>query len=200
MKTITPAILAAGDSSRMGYPKALLPLDSGTFLSRILDVLASLDLDEPRVILGSHELQIRPLLDRRKVSILVNPEPARGQSSSIRMALQTLPPNCAGCLIWPVDLPLVPVTLVRDLVRLFLDSDCRLALPRCAGKAGHPAIFGPALIQEVLAAPSGANPKTIIAGYTNATAWLDTGEMSVIEDIDTPEDYRKLTGQPSFWR
>jgi molybdenum cofactor cytidylyltransferase len=196
MPDIAPVILAAGDSSRMGYPKALLPLGDETFLARILRTLDTLALPAARVVLGLHEPRIRPLLEDKRVRILINPNPARGQASSIRLALASLEPDIAGCLIWPVDQPLVSPDLVRSLMRLFTESSAVIALPRCQGIGGHPAIFGRTMIHELLAAPPEANPKLMVARHADETVWLETGESGAVEDIDTPEDYFRLVGEP----
>jgi len=195
MLNIVPLILAAGDSSRMGYPKALLPLGSETFLTRILTALEPLELGMARVVLGVHESFIRPLLAGRSVRILINPDPSRGQISSMKLGAENLDPDCAGCLIWPVDQPLIPAELVRSLIQLFVNTAVPLVLPSCRGRAGHPAIFGRTLIEELLAAPIDASPKLIVARHRAEAAWLTTEETGTIEDIDTPEDYFRLTGE-----
>ena len=195
MQDIIPVVLAAGDSSRMGHPKALLPLGTDTFLTRILKTLDTLRLPDARVVLGTHEPAIRPLLLTYRVDILINPDPAGGQISSMKLAAQSFDPVCRGCLIWPVDQPLVSADLVRNLIRLFRKSAAPLALPRFKGQAGHPVIFGRALIEELLAAPPDANPKLIVARYKSEAAWLPTNESGTVEDIDTPDDYRKHTGE-----
>ncbi len=195
MTYIPPVILAAGDSARMGFPKALLPLGESTFLAHILDVLNAVELPIPRVVLGRHDSLIRPLLTSRRTRVLVNPAPERGQFSSMRLALEDLEPDCAGCLLWPVDQPLISARLVRELLDLFLKSTAALAMPMCMGKTGHPAIFGRDLIAELLAAPAAANPKTIIAGHKANAVRLPTEERNTIEDIDNPEDYYRFTGE-----
>jgi molybdenum cofactor cytidylyltransferase len=195
MTDITAVILAAGDSRRMGYPKALLPLGSGTFLSHILATLRGLGLSDIRVTLGIHEARIRPMLSREPVRVVINPRPERGQFSSMSLALEDLPPDCRGCLIWPVDQPLIPAELTLDLLALFLDSGADLAMPRCEGKAGHPAIFGMGLIEELRATPPEASPKPIVEKYKPRAAWLPTRDEWTIRDVDTPEDYLALTGE-----
>ena len=195
MQDIIPVVLAAGDSSRMGYPKALLPLGPDTFLTRILKTLDTLRLPEARVVLGAHEPAIRPLLLSCRVEVIMNPDPASGQISSMKLAAQSLDPQCLGCLIWPVDQPLVSASLVRGLIRLFRKSAAPLAAPCFRDRAGHPAIFGRALIGELLAAPPDGNPKLIVARYKSEAAWLMTDEPGTVEDIDTPEDYRRHVGE-----
>jgi len=195
MQSITPVVLAAGDSSRMGYPKALLPLGPDTFLTHILKTLDTLRLPEARVVLGTHEPAIHPLLLSWRVKVIINPDPAGGQISSMRLAAQRLDPTCRGCLIWPVDQPLVSASLVRSLISLFHRSAAPLALPCFQGRTGHPVVFGRVLIEELLAAPPNANPKLIVSRYKSEAARLMTSESGTVEDIDTPEDYGKHMGE-----
>jgi molybdenum cofactor cytidylyltransferase len=195
MTDIVPVILAAGDSSRMGFPKALLPLGPDAFLTRILKTLEEIPLPAVLVILGRDAHRIGPRLASHHVRVLINHHPELGQFSSMRMALENLPPQCSGCLVWPVDQPLVSAAFVHELIRLFRNSEASLALPACVGKAGHPTIFGKALIAELLAAPPGANPKAIVARHKKSAIWLPTDEKGTVEDCDTPEDYLRLTGE-----
>jgi molybdenum cofactor cytidylyltransferase len=195
MTNITAVILAAGDSRRMGYPKALLPLGDGTFLSHILAILRGVGLSDIRVTLGIHEARIRSVLSREPVRAVINPSPERGQFSSMRLALEGLPQDCRGCLIWPVDQPLIPPVLIRDLLTLFLESEAELAMPCFEGNPGHPAIFGMELIQELRATTPELNPKPIVAKYKSRAAWLPTQDKWTLRDVDTPEDYFALTGE-----
>src|SRR5512137_1878891 len=77
--SVVPIILAAGDSSRMGYPKALLPLSGQTFLTAILGELDQLGFPPPRVILGRDARRIEPLIAGWRHRLLVNQDPSRGQ-------------------------------------------------------------------------------------------------------------------------
>jgi molybdenum cofactor cytidylyltransferase len=194
LKNIAPVILAAGDSTRMGYPKALLPFGKGTFLRKILETLAWLELAEPFVVVGKDADRIAPTVVPFRASILVNPEPGRGQLSSMQLALAALDAEHEGCLFWPVDQPSVAETVVRGLVRLFEDSGALLTLPVCNGRRGHPAIFRRELFNELLTAPIGEGPKRIVTGYEHKTALFPCLDLATIHDVDTPEDYLALTG------
>jgi len=195
MHNIVPMILAAGDSTRIGFPKALLPLGKDTFVTHILRTLGSVDLPEPRVVLGAHESQIRPVLGNHRLQVIVNPDPARGQIFSIQLAAGNLDSVVAGCLIWPVDHPLVTAGLLEDLIALFENTGAPLVMPRCGRLGGHPAIFGRSLIAELLAAPPEANPKGIVARHSAEAVWLPTTERGTIQDVDTPDDYCRVTGE-----
>src|SRR5213594_2988507 len=196
MNAVVPVVLAAGESRRMGFPKALLPLGSGTFLTRILDTLQQSALPEPIVVLGAHAAHIQRLLAQRSVHILLNPDVSLGQISSIKLAFENLPAECGGCLIWPVDHPLISRELVTDLINLFLESKAPLVLPSHKGRRGHPAIVGRTLFQEVLEAQEEGGMKVVVQRHQDAIALLPTDEAATVLDVDTPDDYRNLTGEP----
>jgi CTP:molybdopterin cytidylyltransferase MocA len=175
----------------MGCPKALLPLRNTTFLGTILDTLERLQLWPPLIVLGKHAPVIEPHISGRGIHILINPAPERGQLSSLQVALGSIR-DSEACLVWPVDHPAVPDTTVRGLFDLFVVSRAPIVLPVCAGKRGHPAIFSNALFEELLALPAEQGPKGIITRYRERTALLETDCPEVAQDIDTPEDYRRL--------
>jgi molybdenum cofactor cytidylyltransferase len=179
----------------MGYPKALLPLRDGTFISRVLDTLARVELAEPRIILGRDAGRIIPSISDQQVRLLINPDPGQGQISSMKLALNDLAPNDVGCLFWPVDQPGVQEGLIRDLIRLFCASGALIALPVYEGKRGHPAIFHRSIFQELLHAPVEAGLKGVVRRHVSETALLPCNESAVAEDVDTSEDYLRLTGE-----
>lgn len=196
IQVVAPVVLAAGDSSRMGYPKALLPAGSHTFLSLILKTLGSACPGDVTVVVGKHMEQIRSRTVDPNVRFLVNPRPELGQISSIQLALRSLDPGRAGCLIWPVDQPMVSAALVSALIGLFKSSEAWIIVPVCGGKRGHPAIFRRQFFSDLLAWPEGKSPKELIRRHRAQTLLLPTEETAVVEDVDTPEDYFRLTGQP----
>lgn len=99
-------VLAAGASRRMGCPKAFLETpDGGTFLGEILAVAGELRLS-PVVIVTSAELASAMGGAAPGAVVLVNPEPSRGQLSSLQLALETI---ClgenSGTVMFTVDSP-----------------------------------------------------------------------------------------------
>jgi len=193
-KIVAPVVLAAGDSSRMGYPKALLPIGPHTFLSRIIETLDTVCPGEVTVVVGRHAEEIQSRVVNPLIRYLVNPMPERGQISSIQVALRSQGPECSGCLIWPVDQPAVSAVLVGALRDRFSASDAWLVIPSCGGRRGHPALFSSALFQELLSWPEGRSPKELIRRHSERTILVPTEETAVLDDIDTPEDYYRLTG------
>ncbi len=193
--SIIPIILAAGDSSRMGYPKALLPLGEETFITRILRILRASGLSRPIIVLGRAANSIRPYIRDWPADIRINPDPGRGQLSSLQLAMENIGPEIDACMIWPVDQPAVSGDLVCCLTQAFLSSESRIACPKCGGKRGHPAIFHRDLFQEFLEAPLAEGPKNILQRHRQEMTELPTEESATVLDIDTPSDYLALTGK-----
>ena len=210
LESIVPVILAAGNSERMGYPKALLPLPPETpetpetlktlkkddvFLTRILRVLREVGLARPRLILGRDAERIIARIEDYPADILINPAPDRGQLSSIHLGISGLSEKFEAAMLWPVDQPAISVELLRNLTELFVAKDCRIAVPFRNGKRGHPAIFHRTMFHEFMNAPMEKGAKGIIARYESETCFLATDESAAFTDIDTPSDYQILTGQ-----
>jgi molybdenum cofactor cytidylyltransferase len=172
-----------------------LPLGERIFLTCILDTLEELDLAEPCVILGSHAERIRPQLLDRRARVVINPDPGQGQLSSIKLALGTVEASCAACLIWPVDQPSVPGTVVRDLIQVFENTGSSIVLPVYQGRRGHPGLFSESLFAELLAAPLNEGARSVVLAHRDEIALVRTTEPATVFDIDTAEDYRRLTGE-----
>ena len=190
--SIVPVILAAGDSKRMGYPKALLPLREEVFLTRIFRVLHEAGLARPRLILGRDAPLIKAHIGDYPADILVNPDPDRGQLSSIQLGISGLPENFDAVMIWPVDQPGISTDLIRRLSELFVTKDCRVAVPFRDGKRGHPAIFHRTLFHEFMNAPMDKGAKGIISRHESETCFLPADEDAAFADVDTPAEYRAL--------
>ena len=192
---VVPIILAAGDSTRMGYPKAILPLGRDTFITRILGTLKETELPMPIVVLGRAASIIRPVIADWPAEIVINADPDRGQLSSIQLALSHINPECRGGMIWPVDQPAISQDLVRRLVQLFTSSEPKIAFPMHGNKNGHPAIFHRDLFKEFMDASPDEGPRPILLRHKHASAILPVEESACVQDIDTPEDYLELTGE-----
>jgi molybdenum cofactor cytidylyltransferase len=195
IESIAPVILAAGDSKRMGYPKALLPLGDELFLTRILRILREAGFTLPRLVLGRDAELIKTCIGDYPADILVNIDPDRGQLSSIQLGISGLPEKFKAAMLWPVDQPAVSAETARRLIGLFVTEDCRIAVPFNGGKRGHPAIFHRTLFHEFMDAPMEKGAKGIISRYESETCFLTTEESAVFTDIDTPSDYQTLTGR-----
>jgi molybdenum cofactor cytidylyltransferase len=177
----------------MGFPKALLPIGNEVFVTRIVGIVERLALAQPLVVIGRHAAQIEPVIAGR-ARVIVNPDPGRGQLSSIQLALVDVKPEIVGALVWPVDQPAISAELVEALVQRFIASEPPIALPSYRGRQGHPAVFHRSLFEALLRLPSDRGAKGLVLQQREHILVMPTDEAAVIDDIDTPEDYRRLTG------
>src|SRR5262245_19805176 len=117
---IPAIVLAAGKSTRMGRPKAALPLPGGdTFLSRIVRTFHAAGVDDVVVVLGHEAAAIAEACAQEpaQARYVVNPEYEQGQFSSLLKGLNAVDrPGVTGVLLTLVDVPLVTADTVRAVL------------------------------------------------------------------------------------
>jgi molybdenum cofactor cytidylyltransferase len=190
---IVAVVLSAGESSRMGEPKALLPIDGQTFIERIVAALKHSGLERIIVVLGFNAEEMRQKIVHLPVEIVVNPDYKQGQLSSLQTAIRYLESdqNCDGIMVHLVDHPYIDPQLVGAMLRQFKESNHLIVVPRHHGKRGHPVIFSRALFGELLNAPMAEGAKAVVNAYREETLEIDTEDAGITLDIDTPELYRQ---------
>lgn len=197
-------ILAAGDSSRMGTDKALLPwppLVAGqppsrdTFLSAAICSLMSAT-DFVLIVAGKNELSLAPIVFASGASLVTNPHPDRGQFSSLQVGLQeVLNRGRDAAIITLVDRPPVSAATVQ-LLRQALESSPEniwAVVPEFSGKHGHPYLVGRELMEVFLQAPATASAREVEHRYQDHIQYVDVSDPFVALNINTPEDYAALS-------
>jgi CTP:molybdopterin cytidylyltransferase MocA len=194
---IAGIILAAGASSRMGSPKALLEYRGEIFIQRLVRVLSPV-CDRVIVVLGYHAAEIRPSIPGSAV-VTVNPAPEHGQLSSLQTGLAVLPADAEGFLFTPVDSPAVESETVERLADEFRRRDAAtlLVIPRIqtpsGPKRGHPVFGRRSIAEELLALPPTGMASDVIHGHIPQTVYVDVNDPGILTDIDDREAYRRLT-------
>jgi molybdenum cofactor cytidylyltransferase len=194
-KPLAVAILAAGESRRMGAPKALLPYRGKTFLSHLLEVARHPRVGSTCIILGAHVDEIRAKLAGESTSIVINEEWRSGQLSSIRAAIRSLSAGeTEGLILWPVDHPMISAELVARLIETFDSSGKLVALPTYRGRRGHPVIFRAALYNDLLAASPTVGAREVVWAHSADVIELPTEEEGVVLNLNDPETLRRALG------
>ena len=190
---IAAVVLSAGESSRMGQPKAFLPIDGQTFIERIVGALRQTRVAKVTVILGHNAGEMRRRIEHLPVEILINPDYKLGQLSSLQVAVRHLQTNadCEGMLVHLVDHPYIDPKLVDRMIEQFGASGKLIVVPRYGTKRGHPVIFSRKLFEELLAAPMDQGAKAVVNAHRDETLEIDTADEGITLDIDTPELYRQ---------
>jgi molybdenum cofactor cytidylyltransferase len=183
-------ILAAGESRRMGFPKALLPYGEETFLDRLAGLFAA-RCSPVIVVLGAEAERIRAAA-HPAATFVVNPDWARGQTTSMQCGLRAVPPEADGVLFTLVDHPAVAPATIDAL--LAGPRAALLRVPRYHGRRGHPIWFSRELVSEFLALPVTGAARDVVRSHSAQTEFLDVDDPGILADIDDPEAYRGLTG------
>ena len=197
-------ILAAGDSSRMGTDKALLPwppLVAGqppskeTFLSAAIGSLMSAA-DFVLIVAGKNEAALAPIVYASGASLVTNPDPSRGQFSSLQVGLQeVLNRGRDAAIITLVDRPPVSAATVQ-LLRCALESAPEgvwAVVPEFSGKHGHPYLAGRELMEAFLQAPPTASAREVEHRHRDHIQYVEVRDPFVALNINTPEDYAALS-------
>jgi len=188
---IVGVILAAGESKRMGTPKALLKIGDRPFINHIAAQLASSHLDLIYAVLGDKAELIQPVLDK-SINIIHNTDFHGGQASSLKVAISKIQyENCDGAMVALVDHPLISASVVSRLMESFYQSKKRIIVPTHGGKRGHPVLYSREVFPEILDAPADRSAKSIRLANLEETLEVEVDDPGVLVDIDTPQDYER---------
>lgn len=203
MRRIVPGVvLAAGRSSRMGRPKALLPVGPAgeTFAVRTVRTLREGGVDDVVVVVADPAAPaVRAVLEAHPpLRLVVNPAPERGQFSSLQAGLRAIDrPGVAGMLVTLVDLPLVSAAAVKALLDVHGATRAPVVRPvRGDGRHGHPVVFDRSVFDAIRRAPVGSSAKAIVRAHARAAIDVPIAEEGPFRDIDTPSDYEQAFGRP----
>jgi len=202
-------ILAAGESSRMGRDKALLPwppstsaaalTPSGdTFLSAAIRSLAPAT-DFVVVVVGKNEAVLAPIVYARGASLIANPDPDRGQFSSLQAGLQeVLNQGRDAAMITLVDRAPVSATTIQTLLDAFevAGHDVWAVVPEFSGKHGHPFLVGREMMEAFLRVPATATARDVEHQHAEHIQYVSVDDPLVALNINTPEDYAGLLARP----
>lgn len=197
-------ILAAGDSSRMGRDKALLPwppsakapsvaTSSGTLLSAAIDALSEY-CDMVIVVAGKNAAALQPIVYGQAAFLAVNRNPERGQFSSLQIGLrEVLDRGRDSAMMTLVDRPPASLATLRTLLQRFEDRGRKWAVvPEYQGKHGHPIVIGKELIDLFLKAPATSNARDIEHAHQDKIEYVPVVDSRVFMNINTPEEYEGL--------
>jgi molybdenum cofactor cytidylyltransferase len=201
--TFAGVILAAGESSRMGRDKALLPWpplaagqapSNNTFLAAAIRSLL-LATDFVVVVVGKNEPVLSPIIYADGASLVVNPEPGRGQFSSLQLGLhEVLNHGRDAAMVTLVDRPPAKPATLQTLHDVFETADPNVwtVVPEFSGKHGHPYLIGREMIEAFLRVPATSIARDVEHQHQEHIQYVPVDDPLVALNINTPEDYADL--------
>lgn len=196
---IRAVILAAGRSSRMGTPKAGLRVSVGgpTFAAAVVTTLQRAGLDDITIVAGAHPDAVRAAVAGLDgVRVIDHPAWPAGQLSSLLAGLEAVAsPDLEALLVTLVDIPRVAPATVAHLLETWRRTRAPIVRPAIGEKHGHPVIFDRATFADLRAAPLDVGAKAVIRAWRDQVLDVATDDAGVLVDVDTPEDYARLSGE-----
>ncbi len=203
--SLCAVILAAGESTRMGRDKALLPwppltpgteFTAETFLSAAIRALSSFN-DMVIVVVGKNEANLAPIVYASGASLVRNPAPERGQFSSLQTGLQeVLNQGRDAATITLVDRPPVALATLRTLHGAFETAVTQgkwAVVPEYEGKHGHPFLIGREMIEVFLRAPATSTARDVEHQHQAKIEYVAINDPFIALNVDTPEQYTALS-------
>ena len=185
-------LLAAGESSRMGQLKALLPWRGQSLLEHQVSALREGGADRVVVVLGHRADDLRPLLEGKDgVSWTLNPDYLQGKTTSIRAGLSVLDcPALDVILLLNVDQPRDAADVARVL-EVHRAHSYAITVPEYRGKGGHPIALSAALLPELLEIDEDTQGiKAVVRRRPESVQRLPLDNPGILLDLNTPEQYQ----------
>ena len=195
---IPALVLAAGASLRMGTPKALLPDPDGRpFVARVVRTLHMAGLAEVVVVAGVALDEVVAAIATDGLStgtrVIRNPDPGRGQLSSLLAGMDVMRPDTEAVMVTLVDVPMVSVATVGAVAAAWRARRGAIVRPAMGDRHGHPVIFDRRVFAALRAAPMSEGAKRVVRDYAGEIENVAVDDEGCLMDVDTPDDYAKLT-------
>jgi molybdenum cofactor cytidylyltransferase len=187
---VTCAVLAAGESKRMGSPKQLLKWKDKTMLGHIVDVALGSESSEVMVIVGAEAEKVRQVIPPHARTVF-NARYQAGQSESVKAAVAASPDSDAIIFLL-TDQPNITPQVINALIQKWRETLAPIVCARVNGRRANPVLFDRSVWHEL----------NELTGDTGGRAIFDRHEMvymdwddSILGEADTPGDYEKLKNE-----
>jgi CTP:molybdopterin cytidylyltransferase MocA len=211
-------LLAAGEGSRFGQPKALVELDGQTLAERGVDLLRAGGVDPVLVVTGAAQVELSG------IHTIYNERWRTGMGSSLRVALraltdaghtdaghtgagytgagraagdqkQPLPPDVGAVVVALADQPLVGAIAVTRLIAAYRGG-AGVAVAAYDGKPRNPVLLAREHWPEVIATATGdQGARAFLRARADLVTLVECGDTGSPDDIDTPADLDRVASR-----
>jgi len=197
-------LLAAGESTRMGQPKALLPWGDQTLIEYQIAELRAAGVDDVVVVLGHDADEVRQHVPP-EARVVVNKAYREGRASSLRAGAAALPDDAGPIVVLNVDQPR-PRRIIEQLLAAHRNAGALVTVPVGDGRRGHPVVLAGALLPELRSASEAAQGLRgvvaaheagvrevhyMLVAHESAAGAPDLTALIVLLDINTPDEYEQ---------
>ncbi len=187
---IAGILLAAGESTRMGQLKALLPWQGKALIEAQSQAMLSAGLRPLIVVLGHRADELRPLVPTDSaVRIVLNQRYAEGRSTSIATGAGAVSEPVDAVIIASVDQPL-DADVLRTMMTAHGETHAPMVVPSIDHRRGHPALFDASLLPELLAVTEEREGlREVVTLHAGEIHYVNVTNPIVRVNLNSPEDY-----------
>ena len=186
-RQIAGVLLAAGEGTRLGGPKALVEVAGTRLVDRGVALLREGGTTPVVVVTGAVDV---PLLG---VITVHNPDWRSGMASSLAAGLGAVPDGCTAAVIALVDQPLISPDVVRRLVAAYLDG-AGIAVASYQGRLRNPVLLARSEWAGVMALATGdVGARPYLNAHPDRVTAVECGDVGRPDDVDTPEDLVRVS-------
>ena len=190
---IAGIVLAAGQSSRLGRPKQLLPVHGEPLLRHTLRHVLESSLEKVIVVVGHEADAIRDAIADLPVDVALNADAARGQSTSVCVGLAALPAEAEAVVFILGDQPGIDPHVIDALIASWRESGAPILAPLYEDGMGNPVLFDRRVFPELAVIEGDTGARPVVRAYH------ESGELFLVPvagtsppDVDTEADYAAL--------
>src|SRR5688572_17538412 len=160
---VSAVVLAAGESTRMGQNKLLMPWGDTTVLGHVVKTLYEGGIGDTVVVTGHDAEAVRESVQDLPCRTFLNLRSSEGMGRSIAAGVKACLPDTEGFLIVPGDMPMVTPELVRQILECA--SENGLVVPRCGVRMGQPVFFGRVCRSELEALSGDSGARNVLEAH-----------------------------------
>jgi molybdenum cofactor cytidylyltransferase len=188
---VAAILLAAGKSRRMGCCKQLLPLGGSTVIARSIGALVAGGVGKIVVVVAEEWNEVATAIRDYPVRIVANPACEGDMSSSVRAGRNVLTAEASGVIVSLCDYPLVSAGTITSLIEQHGNSPGRSIIPCYKGRRGHPLLIPRDILDEL---GEEQTLRDLLRCNPGRIRCLDVDDPGVLLDMDTPEEYHRISG------
>jgi CTP:molybdopterin cytidylyltransferase MocA len=184
--TVAGVLLAAGEGSRLGRPKALVTLGGVTLASRGAALLRDGGADPVIVVTGAADVDLPGVLT------VHNPRWRTGMGSSLAVGLAAIPAQCTAAVIALADQPLVGPESVRRLIAAHA-AGASVVVAAYGGRPRNPVLIARDHWKQAVGLAAGdVGARPFLRERADLVTAVECGDTGRPDDIDTPEDLARI--------
>lgn len=184
---ISAIVLAAGMSTRMGSPKALLEWEGESLASYQVSQLRQAGVEDVVIVLGYRSDEVARTLRRAQCRIMNNARYFTGRAGSLRIGTKAVNRDSDAIIVVNVDQPR-PASFYRELIAAHLPERAATR-PAHGARTGHPVIVSQRLREELLAVSDEEDGlRGVLRRHENELGSYEAGELALV-DMNTPDEY-----------